>query len=202
MSPNPAVLTWPRASVSVSAIISDTFSRADNPSSLGTTETGQAWEIVGGTWGITNGTMYKSAGGATTRAHAVVDWGSADMSVTVQIPTLGDPPGYPCLVGRFADEGNGYFVQLNPSPGTLTRRVGGANTVVISNSGTTVAGDVMKLSIREQGGGTVLTVYRNGVQVGTYTDTAVGRPAGTRAGVFSFGVYRDARFDNFTVEAP
>ena len=200
---NPALLALlgARVAAAVSAI-TDTFTRADSATSLGTTETGQAWEIVGGTWGVTNGTMYKSVGGASTRAHAVVDWGSADMSVTVQIPSRGTAAGYPCLVGRFVDEGNGYFVQLNPSPGTLARRVGGVNTVVISNLGTTVAGDSMKLSIREQGGGTVLTVYRNGTQVSTYTDTAVGRPAGTRAGVFSYGVYVDARFDNFTVEAP
>ena len=200
---NPAILAMLGArSAPAASAITDTFTRADSTASLGTTETGQAWQVVGGTWGIVSGTMYKSAGGTTTRAHAVVDWGATDMSVTVQIPNLGNTAGYPCLVGRFADEGNGYFLQLNPSPGTLTRRVGGVNTVILSGLGTTLAGDTMKLSIREQGGGTVLTVYRNGGQIGTYTDTATGRPAGTRAGVFSYSIFVDARFDNFTVGAP
>ena len=196
------VLASARVAASGFTTITDSFNRADSATTLGSTDTGQAWEIVGGTWGVMNGTMYKSAGGASLRAHAVVDWGLADMSVTVQIPTLGSVGGYPHLVGRFANEGNGYFLQLNPPPSALVRRVGGVNANMISNLGTTVAGDAMTLSIREQEGGTVLTVYRNGVQIGTYTDTTVGRPVGTRAGVFSFGLSTDARFDNFTVEAP
>lgn len=200
---NPALLALLAARTAPTAsAISDTFSRADNPSSLGTTETGQAWEIISGTWGVTNGTMYKSAGSVGSRNHAVVDYGATDMRITAKTPVMGSGPAYPCIAGRFVDAGNAYFLQFAPNPSVVGRRVGGVNVTILSNLGTTVAGDTMSLSLREVAGSTVVTAYRNGVQIGTYTDTLAGRPMGTRGGIFSHSVYTDARFDDFTIEAP
>jgi len=34
--------------------IRDSFNRSNNSSSLGQTETGQVWQVSGGTWGISN----------------------------------------------------------------------------------------------------------------------------------------------------
>ena len=201
MSPNPAVLTWPRPVSAGGGVITDTFTRANNASSLGNTETGQAWQIIDGTWGVVNGTMYKSAGAADSRNRAVVDFGSTDMLVTITLANALGGIAYPGIIAGFENE-DAYYMLVLLSQSTVIRRAGGSSATIISALGTTGAGETMSLGIKEVGGSTVVTAFRNGVQIGTYTDSLAGRPVGTKAGVYSFSSNTQTRFDNFQIEAP
>lgn len=184
----------------ISTIITDSFNRADNASSLGTTDTGEAWEVSAGTWGIVGNRAYRSAGATGQRSHASVDVGSMSHRVEVRIPDIGTTGGYPSLAARFQDSDNCYFLQLAPAPTVFTRRSGGVNTTLGASMGTTTFSHLIALSCVETESGTVLTAYRDGAELGTYTDTASGRPSGTRAGLFLFGTSTNTRFDDFRAE--
>ena len=58
MSPNPALLTWPRRT-GPTVIAYDTFTRADSNSSLGNLESGQTWLNATGLFGVSSGRFYR-----------------------------------------------------------------------------------------------------------------------------------------------
>jgi hypothetical protein len=65
------------------AIVTDSFERANNATTLGTADTGQTWVTDSGTWGILGGKAYVPAGG--NDRSAVVDALTADCVVTATI---------------------------------------------------------------------------------------------------------------------
>lgn len=177
-------------------IITDTFTRVDNASSLGTTETGETWATVGATWGISSNQAYVSSW--SSRAAATVDVGSTSMRVAARIYESG-LAAYPFIVAGYDDIGNTYqLVNSQASQLQLTRRISGSNAALYA--GPIANGDLIELSLI-QSGGTEITVRRNGVTVHTTTDTTVGRPAGTRAGLGLPTNTTACRWDDFEAEA-
>ena len=189
--------------------ITDSFNRADSTTGLGTTDTGQTWEQIGtGILGIIGGTAYR----VTSNASAVVDFGQADMMVSHKIITLGD---YFCgHLARYVDANNCYALQGSGSGGVLSykvaRTLGGETTIV---DGATIpapiaSGDVLAVSYKEEGGGTKIRCYKNGVLVGESStagvpsvDTTAGRPMGTKAGLTPYN-NGNIRLDDFRIEVP
>ena len=148
-------------------LVTDSFTRADNAVSLGSTEGGslgpKVWTAHGGTWGVIAGTAYAPGGGGTYHA-ASVDAGVSNALVQAVFATLGGSIG---LSARITDDSN--FLHLEYGGGsdlTLYKRVAGAFTQIGTAVVTQAAGDLVALECR----GNTLNAYQNGVLKFTVTD--------------------------------
>jgi hypothetical protein len=123
--------------------LTDSFNRADSSTTLGNLDTGQAWAVLSGTWGISSNTAYQSAGG--TQNVAVVDVGSANFDATIVISTVGADGGFVC---RATDDNNYLLVTLGTGGGWVYKRVAGSFSYAGSGTATTPAianGDVVRI---------------------------------------------------------
>ena len=90
---------------------------------------------------------------------------------------------------------------------TISRRVAGTSVIFYTSpQNSFVSGDVMRLVIKEEEGGTRLKAYVGAVLLVDFIDTDPSRPAAsTRAGfaeVPNVDLAGDARFDNFVALIP
>lgn len=172
------------------AVVLDSFDRADSALTLGNADTGQAWLAGSGTWGIASNLGYNVASGGD--GGAVVDAGIANVIVRVTLATLSTQSG---LIFRYVDEANLWrFIQ---SSGTfyLQRRVAGGNTTVAGfPTGTAVNGDRLKVIAS----GDSISVYQNDSLLGSTTDAT--HNTATKHGLHAF-VSTAARFNDFSVAA-
>ena len=192
--------TFPNAPSSVT--VTDTFNRADNPTSLGTTETGgKTWQIDGGTWGITSGKAAMLAGSAI-RGHASVELGGTNMSVEARMNVPAGTNSYPSIAGRYANPANCYMLQNSDSAGenkTVLVRIGGVNTF-LATSLSIPSNGLVRLTLVEEGSDTRVRVYADGVEVWSGLATMAGRPNGTEAGLFAYTANAGVSFDDFKAE--
>jgi hypothetical protein len=191
---------YARAGSSVATIASDTFTRADNPTVLGSTEVGGlAWVQPAGNYGIIGNQLYQSS--ALTNKIAVVNAGVADCTITVTIPvwdstlaSKGAGIAFRSTAGATLD-----YLEFIPDNGTgfqLAKAVAGAYTNLATGAFTPVNGDVMKVILL----GTSIRVLQNGVQVVAVTD-ATGL-TNTYHGV-CMGIGSSlGRWDNFSITVP
>lgn len=167
--------------VAAGPVVSDTFTRADNSTSLGSAETGQAWNALVGTWGVISGTAYTSV--ATAQSIAVID--TASTNADAQATVGGGNQG---LVVGLVDASNYY----TSDSGIIYRCVAGAFTNIGGGALTLAAGNVMRL-VRA---GNQISLYRNGTLLASVTDSSL--TTGTKHGL---RIHNSAtvRLDNFTV---
>jgi hypothetical protein len=173
-------------------LVSDTFARS-NSAGIGTAETGQAWTASSGTFNISNKAAVASAA-LNTRAY--VEAGSAEMWASVKVASaLNAGTGF--VIGRLADASNYYRLGYNTSSGRIEIQVviAGAVTKLAEYvaADPTSAGDVLGLRCT----GSTLTAYRNGVALGSITDSSV---SGTKAGIQT--AVTTVLFQNFNVRSP
>lgn len=134
-------------------LVSDSFDRADNASSMGNADTGQTWVPNDGTWEIKSNKAYLGAGQRST----VVDCGVADVLVSVVVDNF---YGGVCL--RSTDANNHYLTQGDH----LWKKSGGGYTSICSFTAYG-AGDTVAVSAV----GSNFEVFVNGVSVATGTDS-------------------------------
>lgn len=173
----------------ISAVVSDSFNRAD-AASLGSADTGQAWTAHVGTWGITSNRASNQSA-APSIETASVNAGIADGEVEVTLAVLGGVPG---VVARLTD-GSNFLVFL--STGTevrLWKVVAGAFTLLGSFTVAVAAGDVLKVRLS----GSDVRAYHNGVERIAVTETH--NQAATRHGLYA-DASNVARWEDFTVRA-
>lgn len=196
--------SWTRAFPSApgAVTVADSFNRADNPTSLGTTETGgKTWQIDGGTWGITSGKAAMLAG-SVIRGHASVDMGATNMAVEARMNVPSGANSYPSVVGRYVDPANCYMLQNNSAAGenkVVLVRIGGTNTFLATSLNIPSNG-LVRLTLVEEGSDTRVRVYADGVEVWSGLATMAGRPNGTRAGLFAYTADAGSVFDDFEAE--
>lgn len=94
--------------------ITDTFTRAKSATTSGATESGQMWEALSGTWGISASAAYCPTGTGSSFA-AVVDRGGGDQTVSATLVALSGANGHSRLVFRAQDASNYWFAQLRTS---------------------------------------------------------------------------------------
>jgi hypothetical protein len=124
---------------------------------------------------------------ASTGADAagyVFDAGVRNLSISVvlsNIPATGTYPSSSLYVlFAFGDSNNAFSTDLRN--GATSQTVAAAGTVLITAHGTLSAnGDVIRINLNAN----VITVYRNGVQIGT-TSAASTALTGTSIGVYSY----------------
>ncbi|RAO26466.1 hypothetical protein PSN13_06494 [Micromonospora saelicesensis] len=116
----------------------DAFGRTAS-SGWGTADSGQAWVTSGGSasdFSVSAGVGRHSVGTVNALRHSLIDIGSTDGTITVDVTNpLGSPVGAPVthwVVGRAADTGNYYYARLDIAHITgaatiiLAKRVGGS----------------------------------------------------------------------------
>lgn len=199
MSPNPAILTW--APSSRPFTITDSFNRAASTTTLGTTDTGQTWAYSGGSvFGIFSNAAYKISP-ANRYDAATVTMPGTRMAVTIQNASVTGGQ-YPGLVARFVDSSNSYilFADASSPYWTLVRRISGANTMLATStslSNTAAA----TLTLTDAGAVTNVLCVIGGTTLYSGTDSTVGRPNGTGAGIFLYSNSTSPLIDSFTASS-
>lgn len=177
------------------APITDTFNRADSVTTLGSTDTGQAWQTVYGTAGISG----NQARAYTNSARSVIDLGAANMSVAVDLTTSAPYIG---LVVRWADANNYIFADTQTEDSfRLYKVIAGVQSAVGGYilSGLAVPRRIA-LEAFDDGTGTTVRRYINGALVATDFIGDANRPHGTKGGLTLGANSQTARFDNFEIK--
>ncbi|MBO0959564.1 hypothetical protein J1P26_07430 [Neobacillus sp. MM2021_6] len=167
----------------MTVIVSDSFNRADNPTSLGVADTGQVWETYGTyPWGIINNQAYGAINGDK---WAVIDTNNSDVVIQFSIVISHN---YNKPVWRFTDSRNYYFIEGSG----VYKRVNGTNSQ-IGSTGAGMGNDtVIKIKIMSN----THEIYYNGELKFTFTDNTF--LTQTKHG---FALYANTtRYDNFLVE--
>lgn len=164
-------------------LVQDSFNRADNTTSLGVTDTGQTWENIIAGFGILGNQAYTATQGDRV---AVVNSGVSDGKVQITHAVYHQ---YSKVFWRFTDVSNCYWIEAN----LIRKKVGVTTTTIATLSQTIATGDTLRIELN----GSSHTIYKNGVQVGAFTDSF--NQAATKHGI---GIYATAaRLDNFLVES-
>ena len=90
----------------------DTFTRADNLTQLGSLPNGSKWTVQTGTWGIVNDTAYLSGPNTTRRNIAWVGTGYAAGQVQVKISTMAPSAG---IVFRYSGPCSYWSIESAPA---------------------------------------------------------------------------------------
>lgn len=168
--------------------ITDSFTRFNNTTSLGSTETGQPWIITKGRFGITNNQAYTSTR-CPAPGYALLDSGSNDGVLEVTLAANYQDARIPF---RYIDENNYYWVERRGRDYMLAKRFQGSQRGLGSIVQTPTNGDRIKIEFRD----TTINVYINGILKLTRSDNAL-----TSATKHGIGVWCDTRnrFDNFSI---
>lgn len=169
-------------------LISDSFNRTNNTTSLGTTDTGQTWVVVSGTWGIISNQAYAPI--PTNPSIAYVDAGISDISVTETITWISNEG----FVFRYTDASNHLLVRISSTGLGLFKNVTGTSTS-IGNYAFTPTTTTYTLKVVAQGSS--ITVYLDGTQRITATETF--NQTSTKVGMREAS--SSGRLDDFLVES-
>ena len=180
-----------RRNIIVSTAITDTFTRANNATSLGSTETGQPWTALSATWGITGNAAY-IASGVAGNTLATVNAGRANF--TAQLTNSIVTAQYPGMCFRVTDINNFWAWYRSASNAyTLSKIVAGTQTNVASATLTAANGDVLQVVTS----GSSISCTVNGANLTSTTDTF--NSTATGVGMFSYGAPSGSTFDNLSI---
>jgi len=183
--------------VTTSSVL-DSFDRADDPITLGVTDTGQPWLALSGqTWGTLGNEAYLPSGAGGSNAVAVVETGLSDGYVEAVVGSARES-GWG-VVCRYADVSNYLYATLTTASASwrVIEVVGGVTSVLLAATlGPTPPGTVARLEFV----GTAITLRLNGAPLGA---PAASNPAlsgntkhGLRAGT---AVTSASRWDDLDV---
>jgi hypothetical protein len=153
----------------------DTFARANNPTSLGTpSDGGSAWNPLAGTWGIISNAAYNPSAGNPD--FAALDSLTTDTTVQATLQTFAAFAGL-CL--RATDAANQIFLQCTTTASNLYTQVSGGFTLLGTSGTIAASGDVLSLS----GAGTAIEAKINGTSIITATTST--NATGTLHGLYA-----------------
>lgn len=201
-----AMATYELGDNAVGFAVSDSFTRANNSSDIGTSTSGHTATILQGTWGISSNACYissasTSGGGWNT---AVWDNGSGNATVQADLATTSSGGFAQGLAIRVSDINNMLIVCITES-GTLTlyKRIAGTFTALgsVVSQGYT---NSQTYTVKAVTSGTSIEIFVGGVSKLTY-NTSTGLEAATRNGLTYYaGSVSPAlgTFDNLTITTP
>jgi hypothetical protein len=186
---NPSAKVPPR---NLNTAVYDRFDRADAAQAIGTSETGQAWTIVGAPWGVKDRQASIGAAASGKRTIAVIGLGTSDGSAQVTLTKVASGAG---LVFRYRDAFNYWAITAAPKFGTwnIVKVVGG-QTINVANVGKSSVADDDTIAAKFQG--THISFQLNGKEIKSLDDPTFA----TERYVGMVGVADDAhaaRYDNF-----
>lgn len=171
-------------------IVSDSFNRTDNATTLGKAETGQPYTVGTTPWGISNNQAYSV--GTTGTDFAYINTGAFDVTASAQV-TFSVNEG---VAVRIMDIGNYLVARINGAGIGLFRVIADVATQIGSYAFTPVVGTSYK--VKMVCGGSSINVFLDGVLRITASETFNSKATshGFRVTASTAG-----RFDNFLVEA-
>lgn len=169
-------------------LVSDSFNRPDNATSLGTTDTGQVWSALAGTWGIDTNQAYGPSGGDLL---ALLEAGASDVNITCDIKHH-DNNG---VLFRTVSQSDFLLARLSVNTVQLYRRQAGVWTLLADAAMTLTNGQTY--AFRVVASGSTINVYVDGVNRVTATESF--QSTVTKHGMF--GGNSVSRWDNFRVDA-
>ena len=172
-------------------IISDGFNRANNALTLGNADTGQAWQALSGTWGVSNGKAYVAVAGAVTSVCSI-ESGVSNCSVSADA-TFGTYSG---IVFRLSDSSNYVLARISSDGLKLFTIAAGLPTEIGSCSFTAVIGTTYNIKVTAISPN--ITVKLDGVE--RITAVSAFNSTTTKHG-FRQLTNLDDKYDNFVVEA-
>ncbi|WP_198153048.1 DNRLRE domain-containing protein [Pseudofrankia sp. DC12] len=164
------------------------FTAANSTSSLGATDTGETWQALAGTWGVSNNSAYLVSAGIF-KSVAVVP-APADGTIQFSTPTTQSRLG---VAFRVQDADNMWMLYENGTSLVLAKRSGGLESTVKTVTGVCCA-TTDTYGVRMVG--STLQMLRNGVVVGTATDSAFS--TATKAGLYAQST-GTGRIDGLTI---
>lgn len=184
------------ASASATTVVSDSFDRVDNSTSLGNAETGQTWSLGNGSTAGTsiNQAYMSNCVGVTDDCYAVVDSKISDGTVQVLLSTN---PQDSRVIFRYVDGNNMYFVENKGTGYGLYKRVEKVDSELGFFDTTPKDKDVIKIDFT----GSTINVSINGTPRITKTDVSFLTRTEHGIGIFQGKNVTKARFDDFTVTA-
>lgn len=173
-------------------IVSDSFNRADG--SLGTADTGQAWAVSSGTWGIVSNTAEDIT---SVNGFAVLETGTTESITTVTLlnPSQSRSGGVIC---RWVSSNYFFSLTVDVFPGNiyqlrLKRIYAGSQSTVFDKN---ISNPTNK-SVGIGTCGSLFDVYLDGALQGTYNDATSPQNYGTMSGMRGYA--NGARFEDFLV---
>lgn len=183
----------------VALLTADSFNRANNASSLGSTNGAGnldpiAWTAANGTWGISSN---EAVAPVLANALAVVETGHSNVDVRLKIATTGGSNSYG-LVFRYSDNSNYLrLVYTSTNAMSLIKRVAGVETTLYTQASFWSSGDVMQIKAINN----VITIYKNGVAVARVIEPF--NRSATKCGMMSNSqAYTMDDFAVWTVDVP
>lgn len=176
----------------VDGIVYDSFNRADSATSLGVSDSGHAWSVLSGVWGISTSRAYAPTF-AGPQTIAVIDTGKADAVIDVRFGTVSGSMG---LAFRMTDATNGFVTNATG----LFKFESGSLDASTNFAATFIEGDTMRVVCS----GTTITVYRQAGSTGPFVQMAqrtgqTFNQAATKHGLRSS--VSGSRLDDFRVAA-
>ncbi|MDP4224820.1 MAG: hypothetical protein Q8910_00420 [Bacteroidota bacterium] len=117
----------------------DTYNRSNSSTTLGTSDSGQTYTYVGGTFGISSNRAYVAS--YTSLPRALVNINNSNCTLT---GIVGTPATNMRFIFRYASSSNEWMVDIS-STYSLFKRVSGTTSTAASTTVTPVSGDVVKL---------------------------------------------------------
>jgi len=199
---NRTVTSASTATVTYGSTIGDTFTRATNTTSLGSTEIGSivAWTPRRATWGINSiNAANMFVGSSGIRQIATIATGQTDGHVKAIIGQNGSVPWNFNIIMRYVDLNN-YITIAKTNIAVIA-----GNTTLISSNHTTPfvdSGPVTTTTVDVYINSGVMTVYMNNSLINTLALPS-GTPTGTDVGMGWYGAtYAGARYESFFYYAP
>ncbi|WP_054567210.1 DNRLRE domain-containing protein, partial [Frankia sp. R43] len=153
------------------------FTGANSTISLGLADTGESWQVLDGTWGISGNDAYLVSGSIWQRNAAVMP-AAADGTIRFTAPVAQDGIG---VSFRVQDIDNMWMLYLQPSTNSLVlaKRVNGGETQVATVANACCS-SADTYAVTMSGG--IFTILRNNQVVGSATDTEFS--TATRSGIY------------------
>jgi len=163
----------------------DGFNRADNALSLGNADTGQTWEALSGTWGISSNRAYRAVLADATTDSAVIECNLADVKISVNVPTVAGAKVARIWI-RATDKNNCLMLACSATVFNLYRYVAGTATLKAAG-GVAFPEDGIVTVIAK---GDSIKCYINGnlkiAVIESFNNTATKHGIGTNVGTVSF----------------
>lgn len=170
-------------------LVSDTFTRANSTTTLGSTDTGQAWTAQVGTWGISSNAAYVATGPGLNKATVETGLTACTVAVAISGATVTSRG----LVLRWVDTNNYLTVYAEADSLRILRYLAGAGTDLSTVATTWADGDIISVVLS----GSSITAKRNGVTITATTCSDF--LTATKHGLWANN--NIPRLDNFSVSA-
>lgn len=172
-------------------IVFDSFTRADSSSTMGNTETGQAWSPISSTWGISSNKAYEPSPGNGDAVFVNAGYSNVTFISDMLWEDAGDGVMFRAL-GSAANDGFLFYLHSNQSAQLL---VPGFGTALFNVAQTVVAGTTYQMKVVLSGSS--ISCYVDGVLKGTVSNAT--QSTATRFGFRSGGTTAAKRWDNLRI---